>query len=370
MEGATSFTYLRLGDGELALLLSWQEGEVPQAIRDSGSSEPIFHAQSVNGLKTKDYSRLLHAYEECSYLDTFERVPYSAANYHRLRLNRNPQGVNSPSSDVSQIFYEWGYYELPAYVARHRCIFCSSEALLLRELLVDDRYQRATRHFWKFPVDLNCVGIPDYGRHYWCKLEDIKSYLVESIRSYGANTLFLALASGAKILCQEIAFELGVRCFDLGAISLALTYSATPGHSVARNSHNPFYFRVPLDAYLDCLTRAYPDLPTAGLVAKAQGQLCFDLLRKEPMNSFVPEINQPENFQFSPENVKYFNESLDVYKARFGEFLRGTKEGRRLASEFARWRMSRGWGPMGKIVMAKRYLSSVISRIGHHLDCS
>ena len=46
-----SVTYLRLGDGELALLISWQEGNIPQGVSDSGSLRPIFHAQGVTGLR-------------------------------------------------------------------------------------------------------------------------------------------------------------------------------------------------------------------------------------------------------------------------------------------------------------------------------
>jgi hypothetical protein len=362
MERTSPFTYLRLGDGELSLLISWQEGNRPQRVRDSGSSRPIFHAQSVNGLKEQDYPRLLHAYENCNYLDTFLRVPYSAENYQRLRLNRSPLGINSPTPDLSQIFYEWGYCELAAYIKRHRCVFAGAEAPLLSELLADRRYQRATEPFWKFPVDVICVGVRDDGRNYWEALDDIKSDLMQVIREAAADTLFLSLASGAKILCQEIARELGIRCFDLGAISLALTYSATPGNSIARNSHNPFYFRVPLDVYIDCLTRAYPKLPMASLVAKAQAQLCLDLLRKEPMNSFVPEINQPSNFDPTPNNVEHFHESLRAYNARFGTFLRSTAVGRQLASEFRAWRIERGLGIMGKMFTGKRYAVGIASR--------
>jgi hypothetical protein len=93
MERTAPFTYLRLGDGELQLLISWQEGNTPQGVRDSGSLRPIFHAQGVTGLRLQDYPRMLRAFEDCNYLDTFLRVPYSAENYPRLRLNRNSLGI-------------------------------------------------------------------------------------------------------------------------------------------------------------------------------------------------------------------------------------------------------------------------------------
>lgn len=367
MEEAVPFTYLRLGDGELVLLISWQNGEVPEGCRDSGSLRPIFHAQGVTGLKLEDYPRLLHAYENCNYLDTFLRVPLSAKLYPRLRLNRSSLGIDSPSADLSQIFYEWGYCELPEYVKRHRCVICGAEAPLLRELLADKRYQKVTEDFWHFPVDVTCVGVPNNGQNAYQALEKIKADLIRVIRETGADTLFLSLSSGAKILCHEIATELRIRCFDLGAILLALTYSATPGYSIARNSHNPFYFRVPFDAYMDCLARAYPDLPMASLVAKAQGQLCFDLLRKIPMDSFVPEVNEPGNFDPSPSNMELFHDSMREYYARFGAFLRDTAQGRQLESEFKQWGIERGWGIRGKLFKGKRYARRAASQVKRRL---
>jgi hypothetical protein len=284
-------------------------------------------------------------------------------HYPRLRLNRNPLGIDSPSADLSQIFFEWGYCELPAYIKRHRCVLYGAEAPLLRELLADKRYQRATEHFWKSPVDVTCAGVPNDGRNASQALDEIKSDLTKLIREVAADTLLLSLSSPAKILCQEIATELRIRCFDLGSILLALTYSATPGYTVARNSHNPFFFRVPFDVYMDCLARAYPNLPMASLVAKAQGQLCFDVLRKEPMNSFCPEVGQPRNFDPSPENMEHFHESLQEYNGRFGAFLRGTEEGRQLDSEFEEWCIERGWGIRGKIFLGKQYARRIASRV-------
>src|SRR5262249_5332459 len=127
MEAAIPFSYLRLGDGELALLIQWQAREKPKPVRKTVSTSAIFNAFSVNGLRESDYSRLLDSYERCSYLDTFERVPYSAANLKRLRLKPNPSGTVSPHADLSQIFYEWVYCELPRYLRHHQCIIAGAE---------------------------------------------------------------------------------------------------------------------------------------------------------------------------------------------------------------------------------------------------
>ena len=59
LETSNSFTYLRLCDGELALLLEWQSGNEPSAVRKSGSS--LKSAYSVNGLRGTVYARLQQA---------------------------------------------------------------------------------------------------------------------------------------------------------------------------------------------------------------------------------------------------------------------------------------------------------------------
>jgi FkbM family methyltransferase len=347
MEIQTPFTYLRLGDGELQLLLEWQEGQTPTPSRSTAST--LFDAYSINGLREQDYSRLRDSFERCSYLDTFERVRYSAENFHRLKLKRNSNQTRSPNADLSQIFYEWTFLELPAYVARHRCVIAGAEGPLLRALLSDPRYRKSIGHFWLNPGNITCVGIRNNGRNYWNALPEIKNDLVSALKDSKADTLFLSLASGAKILCQEISEDLGIRCFDLGAMLLGLTYSATPGNSVARNSHNPFFFRVPFDIYLDALQRASPDLLICDLVTKAQAQLCLELLRKKIMYSFVPEIKDHRNFDPSAENLYHFRCSEREYYRRFGPFLTGSTEGRKLADNFDTWCRERGLGAYGSV---------------------
>jgi hypothetical protein len=361
MEAVSPFTYLRLGDGELQLMLEWQANEQPKAVRETASSSAIFDAFSVNGLREWDYSRLQNAFERCNYLDTFERVPYSAANFHRLRLNLNPYGTTSPHPDLSQIFYEWVYCELPHYMDRHRCVIAGAEAPLLRELLADPRYHQSTNHFWSSSPYPTCVGIRNNGRGYWDLLSEIKTDLVKTLRASQADTLFLSLASGAKILCQEIAEEVGIRCFDLGAMLLGLTYSSTPGNSIVRNSHNPFFFRVPFDVYMDAFERAYPDFSIYDLVMKAQGQLCLELLRKEIMYSFVPEIKDSRNFDQSPENLWHFRTSYEHYRRRFGSFLTKTPKGRQLSANFEKWRRDHGLGLIGKALgLARSWRSTIL----------
>jgi len=274
LETSTPFTYLRLGDGELGLLLEWQSGNEPSAVRKSGSS--LKSAYSVNGLRGTDYARLQQAFERCSYLDTFQRVPYSRENFRHLRLTSIPAQIRSPCPELSQIFYEWVFLEFPKYISRHRCVIAGAEAPLLKELLRNPQYRSATGSYWLGADNVVCAPVRNNGMGYWDLLPEIKADLIAAIREQNADTLFLSLASGAKILCQEISEELGIRCFDLGALMLAMTYSATPGNSLARNSHNPFFHRVPFEVYMDALTKSSPDLSMRELALKAQAQLTFE----------------------------------------------------------------------------------------------
>lgn len=352
LEASDSFTYLRLGDGELQLLLEWQSGNEPRAVRKSASS--LKSAYSVNGLCGTDYARLQRVFERCSYLDTFERVPHSRENFRHLKLASDPAQVRSPCPALSQIFYEWVFLEFPNYISRHRCVIAGAESLLLKELLRNPQYRSATGSYWQGADNVACVPVRNNGRDYWELLPEIKADLIVAIREQNADTLFLSLASGAKILCQEISEELCIRCFDLGALMLAMTYSATPGNSLARNSHNPFFHRVPFEVYMDALAKSAPGLSVHDLVVKAQAQLALELLRKEPMNSFVPEVSDHKSFHPTIENVRSFEAAERIYYSRFAAFL-STDAGQQLTSQFNDWCITFGLGRYGtwtrKIVM-------------------
>jgi hypothetical protein len=115
-------------------------------------------------------------------------------------------------------FYESWRYGGARNRTRHQGVIAGAEGPLLRELLREGRYHAAARQYWPLRGSL------------------------------------LALASGT----MKSPKNPRIRCFDLGSIFLALTYLATPGVSVARNSRNPFFFRVPFDVCVDA--RAFREL--------------------------------------------------------------------------------------------------------------
>jgi hypothetical protein len=97
---------------------------------------------------------------------------------------------------------------------------------------------------------------------------------------------------------------------------------------------------------MDALTKSAPNLSMHDLVLKAQAQLAFELLRKEPMNSFVPEVSNHASFQPTSENVRFFEIAERIYQSRYGVFL-ATDEGQRLTSQFNDWYRIVGLGRPG-----------------------
>jgi hypothetical protein len=102
-------------------------------------------------------------------------------------------------------------------------------------------------------------------------------------------------------------------------------------------------------------------------VTKAQAQLCFELLRKEVMYSFVPEIRDDGSFDPNAENMLHFKASYKDYQKRFRRFLTETPEGKQLSSEFGRWYRERGLGIVGKLRATFVLTKSIRVRIRHIL---
>jgi hypothetical protein len=116
--------------------------------------------------------------------------------------------------------------------------------------------------------------------------------------------------------------------------------------------------------YLDALERAYPTLPMRQIILKAQAQICLELLRKEPMNSFVPEIIDPQSFEPSRDNWRNFLVAETEYKERFGRFFQDDLEGKELMEGLNLWYKIMGIGKPGSAMRAAvTTWNAVISRL-------
>src|SRR6056297_1632721 len=95
MLSSDSFSYLRLGDGELNWMLRMQGIETPYRLRygysDAASCTKPF---SVTGLQPELYRRLRNAVENCSYLDFYDAE--NADSIQQLELDRSSDRARNP----------------------------------------------------------------------------------------------------------------------------------------------------------------------------------------------------------------------------------------------------------------------------------
>ena len=161
------------------------------------------------------------------------------------------------------------------------------------------------------------------GRDLDANLDLVKEDVRKFIKAHRLDTLFLALGGGAKILGYELSRELGICCFDFGAMIRALTYSGCDGNRVARSPHSPFLFRIPFETHMDVLEQAFPNLTPAELLAKAHGQLLLEVMEKEVGWTFASW-----EFDFSPENVSVFRRAFKEYRQRYGKLFNSSSAAR------------------------------------------
>lgn len=347
MEEGRGFAFLRLGDGELRFLLEVQ-GELATTERsDLRASCEIAHGSPA--LTRKDYERLLTSYERASVVDLHGELSYNAEKLSALRWQRAPQTIGTASSGRTALLFTWLHHELRGYLSRHRTVVCGAEATLLRELLTEPRFREIVESYWPAGANVSFVEPRNGGRTLSADLDSIKADLSAEIKRTHADTVLLSLGGGAKILCYELAAELGVCAIDFGSALRGLTYSGSDGQSLWRASHHPFLVRVPLELYMSALNRARPHLDPVSTLAKAHAQLCLDLQHKTPLHSHTSDVNDTSMFAPSVENLRNFNESMSYYQRHVLPLANGHPEAEALAAEFRRWRRKHGLGLDGKI---------------------
>ena len=373
MSSQRPFSFLRLGDGEVNWMLRMQGDTQAPRLRynyPESRTASVEVAYSVTGLEPRYYDRLLDAYNHCTYLDLYDSRPEVRDRLPRLGLERAPELHQNASPTTSIIFYEWTHYEMGDYLRNRRCAFAGGESPLLEALWNDAEYRRIAARYWPADAQPFFTNVREDGRNYSENLEGIKDDLKRYVEANGIDTLFLSLATGAKIIGHELSQEMGICCYDFGSMTRGLTYAATPGYHAMRSFHNPFFFALPLPTYMNALERAHPEMPGVELVAKAQGQLCFDLQRKSVMESFATDAADPQNFVPSAENLRLFNSNLSYYRTKFRPLFARDPAARRLDREFRHWCRKKGLGwdgrafrQMVKIKGGLRRVQSTVSNI-------
>lgn len=334
MSGHRPFSFLRLGDMELTSLVSWQQGRaVPWEIPDEDkivSSAVVF---GHPGLTERFADRLQRAFERCSYLDYHDGWRINQRDLPQWRHHRDAALHRNPGPEVSQLFFDWAEHEFRRYVRGRRVMMAGAEAGLLKELYADDTYRTAARDYW--PADAEVTFFPETRRNE--QLDAIKSDLRDAITRERVDTVFLSLGGAAKIICYELAEELGICAFDFGSLMRALTYSGSDGHNFFRAVHYPFLFRVPFAVYMAALRRAMPSLTPAQLLAKAHAQLTLELIRKEVGWSYASERGGTDCLDFGPENMAAFKSAYDVYRREYRPLAGSDPDAARQVAEFDTW---------------------------------
>jgi hypothetical protein len=184
LERHERFSYLRLGDGELQCILAVGEGKDPPRyrFRDDGAAS-IEAPFSVSGIETRRIPALLDAYKHCTFLDYCDNIPAVRNALRTVDLGRTTGQLRNLSPETSN---------------------------LLAELCTDPRYREiagGVLPFERLPV---FHQLREDGRRFSENLELIREDLREEIRRNRVDTLMLSLASGAKILCHELATEMSI----------------------------------------------------------------------------------------------------------------------------------------------------------------
>jgi hypothetical protein len=305
------FCFVRMGDLELVYLLAEQHNRLNE-IDFAGGPLSGTQAYGNPGLSPKHAQRLRRAYEQADYVDFHEKNWPNQYLAPRLVLEMAPGSYRNPTKEASLVFLTWTENEFKQYCQGRRIGFAAAEARLLELLSKTPEFKRAAADYWPEQAEIFYYQVRDDGRNLDANLDLVKEDLRKFVKENQLDTLFLSLGGGAKILCYELSRELGICCFDFGAMTRALTYSGCDGNRLSRSTHSPYLFRIPFGVYMDALEQATPTLTSAQLLAKAHGQLLLEVMKKEIGWTFVSW-----DFDFSPENVSAFRKAFQEYRQRY-----------------------------------------------------
>ena len=305
------FCFLRMGDMEIVYLLAQQHNRLDEIEFGDGPVSGT-QAHGNSGLSAKHAERLRRAYEGADYIDFHEQNWPNEHLVPRLDLQRAPGSSRNPTKETSLVFLTWTEKEFKQYSRDRRIGFAAAEARLLELLSQTPEFRQAAADYWPDSTHIFYHQVRNDGRDLDANLDRVKEDLREFVREHRLDTIFLSLGGGAKMLGYELSRELGICCFDFGAMIRAVTYSGCDGNRAVRSTHSPFLFRIPFETYMDALERAFPGLRTAELLAKAHGQLLLELMKKE-----IGWTSVSWEFDFSEQNLSAFRTAFQQYRKRF-----------------------------------------------------
>lgn len=350
LEGHPSFSYIRLGDGEVQWMQLAQAGRSSHRYQYADSADhSIERVRGVTGMEPRHLPRFRQALHQANYLDFCDSIPAVREYLSREPVERRADGFRNPSSAASNLIFAWTAAEMGGWLQRHRCLFAGAEAALLEALWHDSAYRGCAARVVPPPATAAFHQIRENGRRYSENLELIKADLITALETSGADTLFLSLGTGAKILCAELAAERGIRAIDFGSMMRALTYAGSSGYQAHRDMHHPFFFHVPFATHMRGLQQAFPGLPPAELAGKAYAQLALELHPHQPFQFNTSEGVDGGRLDLSPANRARFRSAWSEYRRSFWPAWRDVPAIVALDREFRHWLRKNGVGWQGAL---------------------
>jgi hypothetical protein len=349
MQSQRPFCFLRMGDVELKFLLTYQDNQLDQLDRSEYGDGPLSGTQGCGnpGLGPKYAKRLWNVYEQADYVDFHERNWPNEHLVKKLKMVRNSGTHRNPDKNTSVIFLTWVEKEFKEYCKGRRVGIAGAESRLLEILCKSQEFKAAAADYWPEDAGIFFHQARNDGRNLDVNLDLVKEDLRKFVADNRLDTLFLSLGGGAKILGFELSRELGICCFDFGAMTRALTYSGCDGNRVARSPHSPFLFRIPFATYMDALEKAMPKLTPAELLAKAHGQIILEVVKKEVGWTFASWEHD-----FSGENRAAFKKAYQIYCKRYRHLFKAGPEAQRERTGFLHFCGTNGLTLEGRFFMA------------------
>ncbi len=312
LEAGPRFSFVRLGDLDLALLLAAQEGEDLPEYSTVSAGQTGTQPAGGPGISVGRAARLRQALEQADYVDFHERLWPVGPLLPRLHLHPRPQQERNPDAATSYILLTWVETEFRGYCERHRCGFVGGEVAVLEKLASRPEFRAAAESVWPSGGEQYFHRPREDGARLDENLDLIKADLKKFVSEHRIDTLFISLGGGAKILARELAEELGIRCIDFGAMLRALCYLGSRGDRTGRVTHAPFFHRVDFNLVMDAIEEVSPQLSPEQLLAKVHAQLILEVQKKER-----GWTHGNKNLQFNKETIPAFRRAERRYRIRY-----------------------------------------------------
>lgn len=311
LEVNTTFSFIRIGDFEFALL---EDGQDPQGEEEAwkiSGTEP----RGSTGLDARHRADLTVAIRQADFVD-FSDLLWSESFEPLLRYRAMAKTTCS-THRAGYILGTWVENHFKSYCQGRRVLFCGAEAPILQNLCKDPEYLEVVKEFFEPGEGAFFLRPREDGRNLANNLQGIREDIIAFVRENRIDTIFLSLGAGAKILCVQIARELGIHAIDFGAFMRALCYSGSDGNRGARSTHSIFLFRVPFLTYMKSLEIAFPTLEPEEILAKAHAQLILEVQHKE-----VGWTHSGWELEFSDKNIDAFKRAFKIYKRKYRHLFR------------------------------------------------